>query len=513
MILSSQAVKKLEADAFAAGVSAEALMDQAGLQVAQAVEQFFPTPGTALIYFGKGHNGGDALVAARHLAAGGWTVRRRQFFQESDLSALTRKKLEAAAPASLAIGSPPQRVTERPLVVLDGLLGVGVTGALREPIRGATREINRLRDESYAHVFAIDLPTGLDGDTGEADPDCVVADFTLTIGVAKTGLVADGAANFVGRLAVLPLPELDAAAAMWTGPQRRDGVATARELAPLLARRKFDTHKTNYGRVGIVAGSRGFTGAALMAAEAALRAGAGLITVFVLDEIYGPVASAAPPEVMVQPVPTYRDVLDAKLDVIVIGPGLGRRHDAEILELVEMCGQPMVVDADALNALSTEVGLLAKCAGPRLLTPHPGEMARLLAAPASGGHEPPASPRGASASRREIVEHFTEKFPVTLLLKGARTLIGERGKPLSYNPTGSPGMATGGMGDVLTGLCAALIAQGLPPYDAARAGAWLGGRAAEIAIYNGNRSEESLSATDLFDTLGIAFKQMRAGCF
>jgi NAD(P)H-hydrate epimerase len=492
MIFSAQEVKKIEADAFARGESAELLMEQAGLQVAEAVEQFFPQPGNAVVYFGKGHNGGDALVAARHLAEKGWRIEPHAAFPSGNCAELTQKKLREFQLVPLnTTGRSEEKL--RPLVILDGLLGISANGGLRDPIRAATREINRIRRESYAHVFAIDLPTGLDGDTGAADPDCVVADFTLTIGFAKTGLVADGAANFTGRLAVLPLPELR------TEKISEGDTATPQNLAPFLPRRNSDSHKSNYGRVGIVAGSVGTTGAALMSSEAALRAGSGLITLFVTRDIYPIVAAASTPEIMVRPVDSFDEIPLEKLDVLAVGPGLGRARNAEILRLVERAPQPMVVDADALNAVSTNIELLKNCAGPRLLTPHPGEMARLFST--------------AGKSRVEIVKAFTEKFPVTLLLKGARTLVGEKNRPLSYNTTGNPGMASGGMGDVLTGICTALLGQGLSPFDAARLGAWLHGRAAEIAIFNGGRSEESLSATDLFGTLGTAFKQLRARCF
>jgi hydroxyethylthiazole kinase-like uncharacterized protein yjeF len=177
-----------------------------------------------------------------------------------------------------------------------------------------------------------------------------------------------------------------------------------------------------------------------------------------------------------------------------------------VLALIEKAPQPMVVDADALNLLAPHIELLGKCAGPRLLTPHPGEMARLL----SKGD---SSESADETPRREIVEKFTAQWPVALLLKGSRTIIGERGRPLSYNTTGSPGMATGGMGDVLTGVCAALAGQGLALYDAARLGAWLCGHAAEIAIESGRESEESLSAGHLSAQFGRAFKELREGCW
>jgi NAD(P)H-hydrate epimerase len=197
---------------------------------------------------------------------------------------------------------------------------------------------------------------------------------------------------------------------------------------------------------------------------------------------------------MVKPVASYRHLLKEKADVWAVGPGLGKSHAAEILELIEKIEQPMVLDADGLNIVSEKISVLQRCKGKRLLTPHPGEMKRLFPA----GQE----------SRGKTATKFCNRFPVALLLKGSRTIVAERGRPLSYNTTGNPGMATGGMGDVLTGVCAGLLGQGLSLYDAARVGAWLCGRAAEIAIFNGNQSEQSLLPRDVLDHLGDAFKEL-----
>ncbi len=496
MILSAREMKALEERAFADGITAEALMEEAGLKIARAIQQFCPLPGKCVVVFGKGHNGGDALVAARHLAETGWTLEWKPAFPEDAWAPLTWKNwervrdiatgLEAHSFLPVGPGAPP-------LIVLDGLLGIGAGGALREPILGAAREINRLRATSHAQVFALDLPTGLDGDTGTADPDTVVADYTLTIGFPKCGLIADNAARHVGRLAVLPLEELSKRA----GGESTALVATPENLHLALPRRNFDTHKGQCGRVGIIAGSRGFIGAAIMAAEACVRAGAGLITLFATEDIYPIVVSAISAEVMVKPVTSYLEALDMKLEVLAIGPGLGKSRASEVRQIIEQAKQPMVVDADALNILSENIHSLDQCAGPRLLTPHPGEMARL-------------DPQSSGRSRHETADAFTTRWPHVLLLKGARTLIGQQGRARSYNSTGSPGMATGGMGDILTGVCAALAGQGLSLYDAARVGAWLCGRAAEIAVTEGAESEESLTPTALFEHLGRAFGDLQA---
>ena len=233
-----------------------------------------------------------------------------------------------------------------------------------------------------------------------------------------------------------------------------------------------------------------------MTSQSALRAGAGLVEVFVLEEIYEIVASAAPMESMVKPVRSYRDLLKQKTDVWALGPGLGTSRAAEVLELIEKAKQPMVLDADGLNILSEKMAALRRCKGERLLTPHPGEMKRLFP-----DHKEP---------RAGIATKFCNRFAVTLLFKGSRTIVAQRDRPLSYNTTGNPGMATGGMGDVLTGVCAGLVGQGLAPYDAARVGAWLCGRAAEMAIFNDGQSEQSLLPRDVLDHLGQAFDEIRS---
>jgi NAD(P)H-hydrate epimerase len=496
MILTGTEMKALEERAFARGATPAGLMDEAGAAMAAAVRQFFREPGKCVAFFGKGHNGGDALVAARHLARRGWKVELQPVFEPEAWSALTVRKQREFREAQTGVTVAARQESGAAFVVLDGLLGIGAGGPLREPIRAAAREINRLRATENATVFALDLPTGLDADTGSADDDCVLADFTLTVGFAKAGLLADAATRYVGRLAVLPLPELAAPA----DASDFDTVATAAELAPLLPRRAFDRHKGECGRVGILAGSPGMAGAAVMCAEACVHAGAGLVTLYVAPEIFPLVASRTTPEVMVREAASYLDALDGRHDVLAAGPGLGADRETELFRLVQRATQAMILDADALNLLARRIDLLARGAGPRLLTPHPGEMARL-------------DPAFTGRTRSEAVREFARRFPVTLLLKGARTIVGEAAQPLSYNTTGNPGMATGGMGDVLTGVCAALAGQGLALYDAARLGAWLCGRAAELAIFDGGESEESLSATHVIARLGAACKNLRAGCW
>ena len=376
------------------------------------------------------------------------------------------------------------------VILLDGILGVGARAPLRDDVRRLAGELNLLRERFSARVYAIDIPTGVTDDA--VDKGSVRADATLTITFPKTALVRDDATDFVGRIDVIDLPEL----AQRADPEAaRDRPLVSypenlRELAPL---RHFESHKGNYGRVGIVAGSRDYPGAARLCATAAARAGAGLIYLYVLPEAHPLMAVSLPPEIIIKTVETYASVVHERLDALGLGPGLGHERGTELLDLIQNFPGPMVVDADGLNLIARETLDPHALTHPRLFTPHPGEMARLWATEGK--------------TRAEIVQEYVHEMPVALLLKGARTVIGQAGKTLAYNSTGTAGQATGGSGDVLTGVCTALLGRKLTPYDAARLGAWLCGRASELAL--GEQSEESMLPTDTIAFLGRAFQDLR----
>ncbi len=487
MVLSRDQMKAVEQAAFSRGVSAGHLMEAAGRAIAENVRGFFKTPAHAIVFCGKGNNAGDVLVAARHLAEAGWSIELDLAFSEADLAPLPSEKLAALRPF-ISTESP----GPKPGVVLDGLLGIGAEGSPREPVASAIGRINDLRMRQGAFVAAADIPSGLDADTGIPGDPCVTADLTVAIGHAKAGLVADGATNFVGRLALASLPELE------TDTGDHSELITPQKLRPLLPPRPFDSHKGTWGRVGIVAGSSGFLGAARLCSEAALRAGTGLVTLYALPDFYELLATTVAPEIMVKPVRNYLAVLDDNLDAIAVGPGLGQAQDTDIREIIVQAACPMVVDADALNILARFPGAWQSMEGPRLFTPHPKEMARLF-------HESRQLPR------RETAEQYTAKHKITLLLKGSRTLIAEHNFPPAYNTTGNPGMGSGGMGDALTGVCAGLMAQKQTPRNAAMLGAWLCGRAAELCIFSPGGSPESLAARDVISHLGAAFQELRRG--
>lgn len=497
MIVSCSQMLDGENAAFTRGVSAADLMVEAGRGIFECIRQFYPEPGTAVLYLGKGNNAGDALVVAKHLLDAGWKVVARTAAPVESFKDLPAKHWQALE-GRVPLMDDPHRPTTilGPLLLVDGLLGVArASSPLRDTYAELVREMNELRRTRHASTVAIDLPSGLDVVTGMPGDPCVHADLTVTVAHVKDVLLSDAATRVVGRLAIAPLPRLD----------KVDGdlssrALTASALLPALPRRGFDFHKGEAGRVGVVAGSRGFLGAAILAASGALRGGAGLITLYVREEHYALFAQQAPAEVMVKPVSDYRQVLQENYNVLAVGPGLGRTHEAEVFDLVRQSSKPMVLDADMLNMVADgRLGTLESLRAPALLTPHPGEMARLLK----------RMPELQKVSREEQVTKLAARYGrITWLLKGSRTVIATKGQPISFNTTGSPGMATGGMGDVLTGLCAALIAQGVGMHDAACLGAWLGGRAAEVALLRG-QSEESLTPGDVLANLGAAFTDLK----
>jgi NAD(P)H-hydrate epimerase len=319
----------------------------------------------------------------------------------------------------------------------------------------------------------------------------------LTIAAVKRGLVL--ADRQVGRLVLLPLVSLPA-------PVTDDGVdevfLTADLVGPWLPPRVHDLHKGGAGRIALICGSQGMTGAAALAALGALHGGAGLVHVFCPGGVVGEVAARCPPEAMVRELPGHglAGFPAEDFDVIVLGPGCGRHLDSAMPAFVRRCARPLVLDADALNGLARQCGPaglpLKNPPAERLVTPHPGEFARL-------------APDLAEHPRPEAARAFAARFPgTTLLLKGARTIIARSDRALAYNSTGHHGLASGGSGDVLAGLAAALLVRQPDAWRAAGAAAWLHGRSAELTCIHGNESPESLVASTTARWLGQAFRSL-----
>ena len=486
-------MRAMEARAAEDGWSEDRLLTHAGQRLGHALAAFFPTPGTLIAYLGKGHNAGDAIVAMRVMAeAYGWHIAARAAWPPADWAALTREKWLEGPPVSLLEEPPDWRVLRRPLVLLDGLLGIGATGALREPLAGLAREMAWLREQAGCRVAAVDLPSGVDPDSGHVSAGAVTADVTCMIGAAKRGLLNATAADATGALAVVPLAPL-------SPPPGGD----LQLICPLTmtagkAPRPFDFHKGMAGRVHLLAGSTAYSGAAVLAASGALRGGAGLIVLHVPAAVAPAVAAKCPSEIIVRVCEHPLELLENQPDALVIGPGLGPLSGAfadGLLELLDGTELPTVLDADALNFLAQH-NPLDRLKPNHVLTPHPGEFRRL-------------APDLADLPREAAARRFVSRHPVTLLLKGCRSLITRNGEPLWCNATGSPAMATGGHGDVLAGVLGAQLAAATPTVPAASLAAWLCGRAAAIALAGRCASESSLTPSDLLACLGSAFNDWR----
>lgn len=461
-----------------------------------------------LILIGKGNNGGDGLVCARHLADAG--VRVSLLYAESAErlggDAAIQYRIAEALGLAGAVYTPGQVAAARSRGVtgiVDALLGTGAKGAPRGAYASLIREAN----ESRLPIVAADIPSGLDADTGAVYDPCIQARITVCLAFLKAGLTQYPGAKaagevivrYIGIPRVLP-PGMPEAGVVLTEETLRGelGVDPARP-------READGHKGTYGHVLLAAGSLPMSGAGLLAAKAALRAGCGLAT-WALPAALLPQLLGAVPELMLAPVAdggtgawseaAADEVLRllAARDVLAVGPGLGRfPGEASFLRaLWEGTRHPLVVDADALNILAAADGLAAWSHrdAPTILTPHPGEMARLVG----------LSTAEVQRDRIGLARRFATQHGVTLVLKGARTVVAAPDGRLFVNVTGHPGMATGGAGDVLTGLIAGLLAQGLDAVQAAALGVYLHGAAGEhAAALRGNPA--SLLAGDIIDAL------------
>jgi NAD(P)H-hydrate epimerase len=490
-------IRQLDQRTIATGVASAELMERAGAAVARACTGLLHSHAarSVLLFAGKGNNGGDAIVAARHLANMGCQPTLILLCRRDELQGDPLKHFQRLIKGVHVFELPAAKqmreiVTEvRPVVIIDGLLGTGLTGAVREPYLSAISFINELGRP----VVAIDIPSGIDSDPGKVRGVCVRADVTVTMGLPKIGLLQPAAVDYVGRIEVA---DIGFPQQFVGGIKTTVELISAGDVAPMFPARQRTAHKGDFGHLLIVAGSEGYTGAPVLCAHAAARSGVGLVTLAVPRAIYPIIAANCPPEIMPQPVDGVPDTTG--FDAMAVGPGLGQGADTQnmVRELIRHSTVPLVLDADALNVLARDLSVLKKASAPIVVTPHPGEMGRLIGKTANA----------VQAHRWEIAKHFARKYGVVTVLKGAGTVVTDKSGKLWINATGNPGMAKGGMGDVLTGMIGAFLAQGLSPLDAARAGVFLHGSAGDIA--RERHGEQALLASDLILSLGAAFAEL-----
>jgi NAD(P)H-hydrate epimerase len=497
------------------GIPGAVLMENAGRGAAEAIVAALPALGIprrgarVAIVCGKGGNGGDGFVVARWLKRHGARPTVLLVHPAAEIRGDAARKLEELRRAGIRPRPLPEPAAAadtlaRAHLVVDALLGTGSRGAPE----GAVSRAIELVNASGRPVVALDIPSGLSANTGGHEGAVIRATMTLTFAGLKRGLVTSPGDELAGRVTVIGIgvPEHEVA---------RD-VATfllePRDVAGHFPRRARAGHKGTYGHLLLVAGSIGKTGAAALGAMAAMRSGVGLVTV-ATPASQQPVVASLVLEAMTAPLPETAArtlALEARAallelagsrDAVAIGPGIGLDGEtAQVARgLVRELRVPMVVDADALTALAGHLDTLRDAPAPRCLTPHPGEMARMLGARVDE----------VQRDRLEVAREFAKSHRVHVVLKGSRSVIGAPDGRVYVNPTGNPGMASGGTGDVLTGVLGAFLARGLEPGAALRASVYLHGSAGDVAAER--VGEESLVARDVIEAIPEAFARLRGG--
>ena len=515
-ILTAEAMREVDRAAIEElGIPSLVLMENAAIGVVEAIGESFGEAESAAIFCGPGNNGGDGLAVARHLSVRGWEVRiflvtgGRPLSNDAAIQlAICRKAelamMEVVTSADLEVAA--EAAAECDLVV-DALFGTGLTRPLEGLFAGAVEAINDLP----IPCVAVDLPSGLSGSEAQPIGPHVEADLTLTFAAPKVAHVFPPASDAVGEMAVTDLgipPRLVEDVEEEAGDLH---LLVGEELAELIPERDPDSHKGDYGHALIVAGSPGKAGACILAARAAVRAGAGLVTAAVPEPILQTVdLGSIESMTLALPVGASGHLAERAADAVLeaaegkaalaLGPGLGQEIStvAAIRRIVLECPLPLVLDADGINAFAGKAGDLAGRRAETILTPHPGELGRLLGISTAQIQEDRiAAARGAAEETGAIV-----------ILKGHMTLVAS-GTAVFVNPTGNPGMATGGTGDVLTGLIAGLLAQGLDALDAAVLGVYLHGLAGDLAA--SRLGEMALAAGDLIEILPAALAALKGG--
>jgi NAD(P)H-hydrate epimerase len=491
----------------ALGIPGLRLMENAGVGTVRFMEHELGALAEKnfTVVCGKGNNGGDGFVIARELTARGASVKVYLAGHAADVSGDARANLDRLGEGKVtelsdgkSIGELVEAMTKSDAVV-DAVFGTGFEGVPR----GLSGTVIGQMNVCGRPVLAVDVPSGLNATTGVAEGECVRAAWTCTMGLPKRGFYLYPGRDYVGRLHVVDIG-VPAKAIEEVGV--RDNVLTVREAAALMPDRPGDAHKGTFGKVVVVAGSVGYTGAAALASMSAARSGAGLVFLGTPTSL-NDVMETKLTEVITRPLPetaaralskdAFEPVLELirDADALAIGPGVSQDPSAQALvqAVVEEVAIPCVVDADGVNALSPDRIAGRRGRGAMVLTPHPGEMSRLTGHPTAEVLE----------RRDEIAREVAAKTSTTVVLKGAGSLIVEPGGELFLNPTGNSGLASGGSGDVLTGVIAALLGQGLSATDAAALGAYVHGLAGDIAA--AEKGEIGMVAGDVMEALPEAF--------
>ncbi|HIC16665.1 TPA: NAD(P)H-hydrate dehydratase [Candidatus Poribacteria bacterium] len=497
------------------GIPGIVLMENAGRAVVQSIYSNFPDANRIAILVGKGNNGGDGLVIARHLMMSNASVIVFLFSSPDQFRGDAQKNLSIVQNLEIPIKEINSKtnlnqiktsLTEADLIV-DSIFGIGLCGG----VHGHIGEIIEVVNEANTPILAVDIPSGLNADNGRVEGACICANMTFTIGLPKRGLLTYPGAEIAGNLEIIPAHEVGFPESIIETHDVALNWTQHEDVERLLPDRPPNSHKTNYGRVFVVAGSTGMTGAAALASEAVLRVGAGLVTLGIPASL-NLALEVKLTEVMTLPLPEtdqgsialaaesqIGEYVDRTKSVLAIGPGLSQHSETVELvnRLVSQHDKPLVVDADGLNAITQKPDTLKFLSSGSVLTPHPGEMSRLIGVPISE----------IEADRVNIAQQFVQDYQLVLVLKGAPSIVAGYDGQAWINSTGNTGMATAGSGDVLTGIIAGLIAQGIDSLDAAVLGVYLHGLAGDLA--SKSVGQHGMIAGDLLEYLPIAIEHLR----
>jgi|YelNatPaOPRAMG01_1025707.scaffolds.fasta_scaffold00118_45 NAD(P)H-hydrate epimerase len=465
------------------GIPGVVLMENAGLGVVSVIqEELGGVAGRRVaIVCGKGNNGGDGYVVARHLYNAGCDVDIYLLAEPDSVRGDARINLDIVRkmgiPLHVVRSADDFDPSPEPELVVDAIFGTGISG----PVQGLAAEVIRRINGFGVPVVAIDLPSGLNADTGAVEGPCVAARRTVTMAEIKRGLVLPPGRDFAGRVHVV---DIGMPRTLRSATQVRTFLVDRADAVHVLPQRPSDAHKNRVGVVYVLAGSTGMTGAATLTSLSALRAGSGLVYLGIPASL-NPILEMKATEVITHPLPEAVpgatgleawEMLAPRLhnvDVLAVGPGLGTHPStAELVRrIVEEVPLPLVLDADGLNNLQGQAELLTRRRGPTVITPHPGELARLCG----------LQTRQIVADRIEVARRFAQEWQVVLVLKGSPTVTATPDGRVLVNTTGNAGMATGGSGDVLTGVIASFLGQGLGPVEAAWLGVYVHGLAGDVA--------------------------------
>lgn len=509
-IVTSELMRQIDRETIEGiGIPGPKLMENAGKGVAWSIINDIIPAGDddikAVVFCGKGNNGGDGYVVARYLHQQHINVTVYYLGPYEKLSPDARLNFDRAKELDIELHELKSKEDlpedlDADLIV-DAIFGTGFSGAPR----GLTADIIRYINIQKKTTIAVDLPSGLNADTGRFEGEVIDADFTFTMGLPKYGLFVSPGREQAGYVGVIPIGIPDEVVDKFQIPNE---LIFPEEVTKKLPSRKPDGHKGDFGKLFILAGSRGLTGAAILAAKSALRTGCGLAKIgcpqTVLPIIAGSVTEATGwplPDVAKKGALALRGLGEIRLaikehDAVIIGPGLGQHHETFELvrRLLPSIEKPMVVDADGLNALAKHIDILKDIDTPMVLTPHPGEFKRLTS----------ISVPEDIHQRIDIAREFATQYKKVLVLKGSPTIVADKDGTCYVNQTGNSGMATGGSGDVLSGIIGTFLAQKMTPINAAVCGVYIHGYAGDLAA--DDLTERAMIAGDMINYLGDAFQ-------